>query len=273
MSNHVKYVSPVAPGSAEGLVAQVYVQMKRDFGVIPEPFTLHSPVPNLLAGVWSIARETLVAGHVRRGHKEVVATAVAEINRCPWCVDAHSIACYATRERAAVQFILAGASTESPPLPGDTGLLLQWALSTRSPGASIVTSPPFSPRDAPELVGTAVTFHYLNRMVSALLSPTFMPSSALLRRLMRRTAGWMYANRLARHTRPVPPWTYCPRLRCPMISNGQTENLPCRVPSLGSQQRSIEQDRRVSHLRYVRWRVSTSRRGRDRNRVSADNGP
>jgi hypothetical protein len=42
VSKHVKYIKPVETKSAQGLVAQVYAQIKSDMGVTPEPFTLHS---------------------------------------------------------------------------------------------------------------------------------------------------------------------------------------------------------------------------------------
>ncbi len=37
--------------------------------------------------------------------------------------------------------------------------------------------PPAAPAAVPELIGTAVTFHYLNRMVNALLAESFLPQA------------------------------------------------------------------------------------------------
>ena len=39
------------------LLAQTYHQIKRDFGALVEPFTLHAPTPRLLAGIWMATRE------------------------------------------------------------------------------------------------------------------------------------------------------------------------------------------------------------------------
>ena len=47
------HVQAVKYNAAEGLVADVYEQMRRDLAVAP-PFTLHSPLPQVMAGVWSI---------------------------------------------------------------------------------------------------------------------------------------------------------------------------------------------------------------------------
>jgi len=87
----IRYIRPVAPNYAEGLVARVYVQTKKEFGALVEPFTLHSPFPELLAGAWSACRESLLVGNVSRAVKETVAATVSRINRCPYCVDAHTI--------------------------------------------------------------------------------------------------------------------------------------------------------------------------------------
>ena len=192
MGQHVRYVKPVAVQTARGQVAQVYAQMKRDLGIIPEPFTLHSPVPELLAGIWSIFRESLLAGRVRRGVKEAVAATVSESNRCPWCVDAHTIVLYATGERGAVEAIM----HRHPDKRVDAHMqaIIRWAASTWMPGAPMIVHPPFAPQDAPEMIGTAVTFHYLNRMVSAVLSETFLPRFPWLKESMKRMLGWAYAG-------------------------------------------------------------------------------
>jgi AhpD family alkylhydroperoxidase len=190
VSKHIKYIKPIEAKTAQGLVAQVYAQVKSDLGVLPEPFTLHSPVPEILAGVWSIFRESLVAGHVQRSIKEAIAAAISDSNRCPWCVDAHTITLYATGHSEAVQAIIDHDQAQV----ADTEMqaIIQWASLTRKPGAPIIANTPFSSQDAPEIIGTAVTFHYLNRMVNALLSQTFLPKSAWMGRVFKRTAGWLY---------------------------------------------------------------------------------
>ena len=56
-----RYVKPVPYSSATRLTADVYRQMQADFLPIPL-LTLHSPAPEVLAGVWSMLREALLAG-------------------------------------------------------------------------------------------------------------------------------------------------------------------------------------------------------------------
>jgi hypothetical protein len=45
----------------------------------------------------------------------------------------------------------------------DVRSVVEWAAATRLPGAKILLSPPFSRKNAPEIIGTAVFFHYINR--------------------------------------------------------------------------------------------------------------
>ena len=86
----VRYVRPVRPEEATGLVAAVYCQLERDFQLLA-PITLTSPLPSLLAASWTVLRETLVAGGVPRLEKELVAEAVSKANVCPYCVAAKNL--------------------------------------------------------------------------------------------------------------------------------------------------------------------------------------
>lgn len=197
----VKYIQPVSAGSAVGIVAQVYTQIKRDFGALVEPFTLHSPMPKLLAGAWMAARESQLAGNVRRDIKEVVAASVSRINRCPYCVDAHTIMLDATGEHKAARAISKGNYDRI--LDSEVRSIVRWALATRSPGSETLLSPPFSKEEAPEIIGTAVFYHYINRMVSVLLSETPLPSNQpWLKNPLKRLAG-LFFSRAVRRSKPL----------------------------------------------------------------------
>lgn len=64
----VRHIRQVGEGDASDLVAQVYRQMNREF-VLGPPITLHSPIPEVLAGVWIASRESLIAGSADRGQQ------------------------------------------------------------------------------------------------------------------------------------------------------------------------------------------------------------
>lgn len=44
----IKYIDYLKPSKATGLVAEVYKQVRRDFGQVVEPVALHSIIPELL---------------------------------------------------------------------------------------------------------------------------------------------------------------------------------------------------------------------------------
>ncbi len=193
----IRYIQSVAKNSAEGLVARVYSQIKKEFGALVEPFTLHSPSPELLAGTWSACRESLLVGDVRRDVKEAVAATVSRINQCPYCVDAHTIMLNATSAHNSADSIIHQRDDQirDPAVRS----IVEWARATRSPGAEVLISPPFSPKDAPEIIGTAVFFHYVNRMANVLLSETPLPSNhPWLKGILKRMAGWFFSRAIHR---------------------------------------------------------------------------
>ena len=193
MSDKVKYgIQIVDPKTATGTTDAIYQQMKRDLGAVPEPVTLHSASQDLLAGAWMTLRESLLAGHVDHGLKQTIAATISELNKCPWCVDAHSVVMYAAGRGDAVKLVTEGKGS----VDAKTQAIIDWAAASRSAGSAILSEPPFSPDDAPEIIGTALTFHYLNRMVNAVLVETFLPKQTWLSNPIKRVAG-MFMKSLA----------------------------------------------------------------------------
>ncbi len=203
-------VAVVPPRRAKGAVAEVYAEVRRDFGAVVEPFTLHSSAPELLAGVWHIFRESLVAGEAPRYLKEAVATAVSESNRCPWCVDAHTIMLHAaTRHDVAVAM-----RRGREPKDSAAAAVVAWAKASRPPQPEELVSQPFDAAWTPEFIGTAVSFHYVNRAVSALLGPSPLPFGGRLGAVTSRIAGRWFARAVNR--------------RAPSTS---TPNVPAQLPA------------------------------------------
>ncbi|WP_326821740.1 carboxymuconolactone decarboxylase family protein [Streptosporangium sp. NBC_01756] len=173
----IQYVDPVPPSAAHGLVADVYTQVERDFGMLAPPVALHSPAPELLAAAWAMVRETLVvSGAVDRAVKEAVATAVSQENSCPYCVDVHGMMAHGlmTERDAAV---VNGGRTEEI---ADAAIrrAVAWARGN-------LDEAPVPAEQVPELWGTAVTFQYLNRMVNVFLPDGLFPAGvAVPRRLI-----------------------------------------------------------------------------------------
>jgi AhpD family alkylhydroperoxidase len=192
----IKYIGTVPPRQAEGLVGQVYEQMSREFQLVP-PVTLHAPMPELLAGVWGMLRESIVAGPVSRRLREVVCEGVSQINQCSFCVDAHSTLLSGVAEKATADAIRVNRLDQIA--DPRTRAVAQWAFANRTPGAEILRRPPFSAKDTPEMIGSAVCFHYIDRMVSVFLSDAPVPLPGKLRWLRNTTvriAGSTVGKRL-----------------------------------------------------------------------------
>jgi len=165
----MRFIEAVRPRAADGLVAEVYGEVRHDFALLRDPagnspFMVHSACPELLAGVWSVLYETvLVEGAVRRADKEAIATAVSRTNDCPFCAEGHALLSEVAGARGERSALISGALDRIPDQRRRE--LVAWAAATREPKSELLRRPPFGPREAPEVIGTALGFHYINRMV------------------------------------------------------------------------------------------------------------
>jgi alkylhydroperoxidase family enzyme len=170
----VRYVSPVRRGAAKGLVGRVYEQVEREFGVLAPSLALHSPAPQVLAASWVMLRETLLAaGTVERAAKEAVATTVSLGNACPWCATVHST----MLSGLAGGLVLADQPAE-PVADPRLRAVTTWARDCGTEEGARRHEPACPAREAPELIGTAVLFHYYNRMVNVFLTEVPLPPGA-----------------------------------------------------------------------------------------------
>jgi len=182
----IRYIHPLRPHDATGLLVPIYAQIKMDFGRVVEPFLLHSQIPELLAGAWMACRETELVGAVPRNVKEAVATAISVKNKCPYCIDAHTIMLQAGGEKDLPNAIVKAKYNKI----GDekTRSVLEWLKYRSEPK-------PFSLKEAPEIIGIAVYFHYINRISKVLLGETPLPTNQrLLKGTMLNVASQMFSS-------------------------------------------------------------------------------
>lgn len=197
MVNTFRYVTPVTPEAATGRIADVYGQAATDFGLARMPVLMTlSPAPDLLAATWALLRESLVAGPASRTGREVVALGVSVANRCPYCVAAHTTLLHATGDHRLAEDIARGGT---PADPGHAALL-GWATATRAPGTAGTARPSaaFPPEHTAEYVGTALTFHFVNRVASSLLTDSMLPGKLQDSRLVRSLGGRVLARTVRR---------------------------------------------------------------------------
>jgi AhpD family alkylhydroperoxidase len=172
----IRYLAKMRGEPASPLVAGIFGQMRREFGAVSEPFVLQAPAPPILAAAWASLREGVLGGRVPRRIKETVAAVISRLNRCRYCVDAHTSLLHAAGGREAA-WALRGRGREAIADPA-LRAAADWAAATRSPGAEVLASPPFGPAEAPEMIATAACFHYINRLATIFLGDTPFPVSS-----------------------------------------------------------------------------------------------
>ncbi|WP_328421509.1 carboxymuconolactone decarboxylase family protein [Streptomyces sp. NBC_00443] len=198
MPTPFRYTEPLPPKSATGTVAEVYTQIALDFGITePVTFVVLSSAPELLAPTWALLRESLIAGAGSRTGKELAALGVSLANKCPFCVDAHTVLLHATGDHALAERLARGEQPENE----EHARVLAWGRHTRVPGADL-TPYPFPREHAPAYLGTALTFHFINRIASALLTENLLPAGAQRFRAVRSLAGRTLARTVRRPARP-----------------------------------------------------------------------
>ncbi|WBB80689.1 carboxymuconolactone decarboxylase family protein [Micromonospora sp. WMMD882] len=172
VQRQVKYVTPVPPAEAGGVVAAVYAQAAEEQRLVTPPLLLHSPAPDTLAAYWMLMREPLMTGGVvDRMAKEAVAAAVSVSTICPYCVDMHSAGMYADADADDAEAIVAD-RVENVADPR-IRRLATWARNAHLPDTAVEL--PLTGAERAELVGVVVGFHYLTRMVNVFLSSFLVP--------------------------------------------------------------------------------------------------
>lgn len=179
----IRHLTPVSRAKATGLVAATYDALELEFALVP-PLTIHSVCPETLAGAWAAMREAFIVDPSHRVAREAVASGVSLANQCPYCVDIHTAMLDANGDHALAD------SIRTDDCGADT--LTVWAKATRYCGAPELKALPFPKRLIPQMLGTAVLFHYINRLVSVFLSENAAPlplRSALSRKIFGRAFG------------------------------------------------------------------------------------
>jgi AhpD family alkylhydroperoxidase len=180
-----RFFTPAPARRATGLTAEVYRQLRDEFlGPVPT-FQALSAVPEMLAATWALMREALLAGDMPRVDRELIASVVSRANRCRFCVDAHVMLLHALGEHDLAEVIARG---ETPQMLRHAELV-SWAEASRSPAAAAWTSP-----YGPEATGTLLAFHFINRIVSALLDPDLLPGGLQRSPLVRSAGGRLFAK-------------------------------------------------------------------------------
>ncbi|GAA1359670.1 carboxymuconolactone decarboxylase family protein [Streptomyces beijiangensis] len=187
-----RYTSPAPPKSATGTVADAYAQMRSDFGIDnPATFVVLSDAPTILTAAWALMRESLLVGATSRTEKELVAAGVSLANRCPFCIDAHTVLLHATGDHRLAETV----GRDDVPADPYQARLLAWGKDVRTPK-------PFPAARTPAYLGTALAFHFINRIVSSLVTENMLPGNVQRFRVVRSLAGRTVAGAVRRELSP-----------------------------------------------------------------------
>ena len=158
------------------------------------------------------SRESELVGNVPREIKEAIAASVSKLNQCPYCVDAHTIMIRATGEKRLAQLI--SQEQYGKINPDRARKIVKWALSTLSPESKTISSPPFEAKEAPEIIGTAVFYHYINPMVTIFLDNSPIPVP-FFKAQMKQLASHIFKKAVNRSKSPGTSLTLLPNRKLP----------------------------------------------------------
>lgn len=195
-ARQVRFLPPASMRHHDALTGEVERQIANEIRLMVPPLLMHVPTPPALAACWMLIRETLLANGVTdRMTKEAVAAAVSAANSCPYCLEMHAIGVLGLGSRADADAI--AADTMDAVADPELRAVVHWARQAGRRDLVGSMPPPYSPEAGPELVGVAVAFHYLTRMVNIYLPDYLLPPA------LRGGARRQVKGRIARMLEPV----------------------------------------------------------------------
>ncbi len=167
----------------EGEIAALYDKIYQERGVVPYMFKTVSHVPALALGFAAFLKPLMGEGELPAWYKELVATRVASLNTCEYCISSHR---YLARLRGATnEQIAAIDSYEAGPFTEKEKAGLRYADKLHTSAHAIddaayqAVKQHFSDKEVIELTAVAAAFEFFPRFVSALAIPvTPLPQEA-----------------------------------------------------------------------------------------------
>lgn len=156
-------------------VAALYDQLLRDRGVVPNMFKALANVPALALGVPALLKPLMSEGALPACYKELVATHVAALNQCDYCVSAHRH--LALQRGATAEQIAALDTFDSGPFTQKEKAGLRYASLLHHSGHAVseqvyrALRAHFNPQELVELTAVAAAFEFFSRINTALRIP------------------------------------------------------------------------------------------------------
>jgi hypothetical protein len=157
----MRYVSAVPNRRATGLTRHVYEMIQEDF-FRNGSLTSRSRVPELMAAIWTLGRESmLVEDRVDRTTKDAMTALLSQINDCPYCEDMLISLVHAAGDHEAAGEIFGRNGFEA-----SSDLLrrrLEWVRSVATACEDDIPDTPFTEEQMPEVIGTLMGMTDINR--------------------------------------------------------------------------------------------------------------
>ena len=156
-------------------VGALYDKLYAERGVVPNMFKALSGVPPLVLGVAALLKPLMAEGALTGWYKELIATRVASLNQCEYCVSAHR---YLAGQRGATQEQVASYdSFETGPFSEKEKAGFRYAGLLHISGHAIddaalaAVSLHFGAQEIIELTAVAAAFEFFPRINTALRVP------------------------------------------------------------------------------------------------------
>lgn len=165
-------------------IAALYDSLYAERGVVPNMFKALAGVPGLAVGVTALLKPLMAEGALRGWYKELIATRIASLNRCDYCVSAHSY--LALKRGATLGQVASYNDFEFGPFTKKEKAGFRYASLLHQSGHAIneaaydEVSEHFCAEEIVELTAVAAAFEMFSRINSALRIPvTPLPESSL----------------------------------------------------------------------------------------------
>jgi len=156
-------------------VAALYDKLYVDRGVVPNMFKVFANVPPLVLGIAALLKPLMAEGALVGWYKELIATRVASLNECEYCISAHRY--LAGQRGATAEQIASYDSFETGPFSEKEKAGFRYAGLLHVSGHAIddaafaAVSAHFNAQEIVELTAVAAAFEFFPRFNSALRIP------------------------------------------------------------------------------------------------------
>jgi len=156
-------------------VAVLYDKLYADRGVVPNMFKALANAPELVLGIAALLKPLMAEGALQGWYKELIATRVAALNECEYCVSAHRF--LAVKRGAAPEQVASLDDFENGPFSEKEKAGFRYASLLHGSGNAIdeaafaELSAHFSLQEIVELTAVAAAFEFFPRFNSALQIP------------------------------------------------------------------------------------------------------